>query len=497
MTGLHKIVVAGGDLVGWTVAAVLVNAVRGLPCSVTVLELPDLINVEPAQFTAASTLELFQLLGIDEDELIRRTGATFRLGTGIHYRNSPTDHRILAFGPHGAAAGIIPFHHYLNRARLAGAPVNINLFSPNASAAQRGRVCRTSDAGAESLPPLAYGLNLNTEKLTQLLKVNATMNGAIAVAQPIDSVELEPNSGYIKHLKLADGARLAADLFIDCSGESARLIGAALGVEYEDWSSYLPCSRVVALTTAANSDSTPVHHIAATDAGWISTTPLQQRAAHSLLYSPEFLDDDAAVVALRNHIGGFEPEAIATYEQRSGRRRGFWVRNCVAIGAAAGHVEALDVSTLDFAKRSALTLASLLPATPASPGTAKEFNRRLSGQLESARDFARLHYLAAAWRQTPFWQHATSTAQPESLRLRIDLFRSRGHLELEDHPAFPAESWVAALLSADIWPAGYHGLLDFMDAAKLNEHYEQMRQAMLADVSRMPEHRAYLRALRN
>ena len=493
---VSNIVIVGGDLAGWTVAAELASALTGTPCRITVLELPDLINVEPAQFTAPPAVDFFRRIGMDEDELIRRTGATLRLGTGIHYRNSATDHRILAFGQHGAAAGVVPFHHYVNRARNNGAPINLNAFSPNAIAARGGRVIRPQDPDASKRPPLSYGLNLNTEKLTQLLADNATLKGVQIVKGRIDSVTLEPNSGYILGLELVGGSRLAGDFFIDCSGESALLIGKAMGVGYDDWCRYLPCTRMMAVTTVNDRDNTPVHHIGAIESAWVSTTPLQHRAAHRLLYAPEFLDDAAAEDALTSHASGMDVEAIATTELRSGRRREFWANNCVAFGAAAATVEPLDLSSLYMVQLAAAELVRLLPATPASPELAIEFNRRVGGLFGSLRDFTRLHYAAAAWRATPFWRTATAAAHPSTLQEKIDLFTSRGHLELEEHSVFPRDTWVAALLSAGISPDGHHGLLDLMDAAALDAHFGNLQQAIRAGVADMPLHREYLGALK-
>lgn len=495
-SSLSSIVIVGGDLTGWTVAAALANSLRELPCQITVLELPDVINVEPAQFTAPSTLDFFRYIGIDEDELIRKTGATLRLGTGIHYRNDAKDHRILAFGQHGSAAGVVPFHHYVSRKRLSSAAANINAYSPNAIASRSGRVIRPTDADASKRPPLDYGLNLNTEKLTQLLISNAKLAGVRSMKGRIDSVTVEPNSGYISGLALDGGAHLEGDLYIDCSGETALLIGAAVGVGFEDWHCYLPCTRMMAVTTPSDSDNTPVHHIGAMESAWVSTTPLQHRAAHRLLYAHEHLDDNAAEAALRSHVSGLDVEAIATSDIRSGRRREFWARNCVAFGAAAATVEPLDLSTLHMTQSAAMELVRLLPATPASPELAIEFNRRVKGRFDSLRDFTRLHYAASSWRDTPFWRNADAAGHPASLQQKIDLFTDRGHLELEDNPVFPRDTWVSALLSAGIWPEGYHGLLDLMDAAALDAHFGNLRQAIVAGMDGMWPHREYLAALR-
>ena len=492
---LRRIVIVGGDLTGWTAAAGLAHALRGSGCSITLLEVDDLINVEPAQYTAPSTLDFFRHLGIDEDELIRQTGATLRLGTGLHYRNHETDHRILAFGTQGGTMGVVPFHHYVARQKLRGIDTNLNRFSATAMAARAGRVSRPTDEGAAAMPPVGYGLNMNTEKLTQLLGNNATLNGVEAIRVGIDAVDLDPASGYIRQLRLADGNTLAADLYVDCSGEAALLIGAAIGVPFEDWREYLPCSRVVAATTQSDRDNTPVHHLAATDDGWLSTTPLRYRAAHRLLYPAEFVGDDEAARRLGSHLGGFEAEAFSTHDMPSGRRREMWARNCVAIGSAAGFVEPLDVSSLHMSQRAVLALARRLPASPASPALAADYNRRMAADYESLRDFAHLHYVASAWRQSEFWREMRDYRRPASLQQRIELFRARGFLQLDDEDPWPEASWVAGLLSAGIWPEGWHPLLDALDPEQLDRHFASMGKAIMAAVEKMTPHREYLAQL--
>lgn len=494
-SGLNRIVIVGGDVAGWTVAAALANSLRGHRCTVTLLDVPDMANVEPVQYTAPATLDFFRRIGVDEDELIRQTGATLRLGSGIHYRNHATDHRILAFGKQGGTIGVVPFHHYLSRRRLSGLETNLNQFCATAVAAQQGRVGRPGDPGASALPPISYGLNMNTEKLTRLLRNNATLNGVQTVSLGIDSAELHPTSGYIRQLHLADKSTLEGDLFVDCSGEAALLIGATLRVAFEEWRDYLPCSRIIAATTKSDHDQTPLHHIAAQDDGWITSTPLRHRTAHQFLYPPEFVPDEEATLRLRAHIGGFEADAFSTRDIRSGRRRELWACNCVAIGSAAAFVEPLDLSTLHMTQRAAMQLAAMLPATPPSPAVATEFNRRIGGELESLKDFTHLHYVASFWRRSEFWREMAAGRRPPSLQQEIDLYRSRGHIRSRSDDAWPLETWVAALMSADIWPDGYHPLLDSFDSQQLDRHFGRMRQEIARATARMRPHREYLAAL--
>jgi len=491
---ISSVVIVGGDIAGWTAAAGLANALRDLEVSITVLELPDLINVEPAQYTAPGSLEFFTHLDVDAVELIRHTGATFRLGTGLHDVNGPGDHRVSAFGPAGGIMGFVHFHHYLTREFLHGQDVNLNDYSATAVAARNGRFVRPEDA-AGKFPPIDYGLNLNTEKLAQLLCKNAMVNGVGVVRRSIDSVQLSADGSRIQSLLLDDGTTLDADFYIDCSGENAALIGAALGVGYVDWSRWLPCSRAIGVTAKTAHEDIPVHHCTATDHGWLLDTPLQHRSACRFLYSPEDVSDADAATTVRDSLGLGEPEALAMSVAPSGHRERFWHANCVAIGPAGGSVESLELSSFHLLQSAVLRLARMWPASPVQPQLATEYNRATVDEFESLRDFTMLRYLKAGWRPAPFWQRMANITPPDSLAATLELFRSRGRVVAGEQDIFPRETRVAALLAAEQWPRGYDPLLDSMDSSQLQQHFANMKVAIAQVVQKMPAHREYLSGL--
>ena len=103
-----------------------------------------------------------------------------------------------------------------------------------------------------------------------------------------------------------------------------------------------------------------------------------------------------------------------------------------------------------------------------------------------------LRYAGAAWRNTPFWKRIASNDLPDSLQNRIELFRSRGRVHLDEHETFDRDAWVGALLAAELWPAGYDPLLDSMDAQQLQQHFTRMKVAIAQAVQAMPEHRDYI-----
>lgn len=491
---ISSIAIVGGDISAWAAAAWLANSLKGLDITITVLELPDMVNAEPMQYTAPETLRFFEALGIDDTRLINRTGATYRLGTGLHRLRSDNEHRILPFGRSGADIGHVHFHHFITRALLRGEKLTLNDHSPTAMAARAGKFC--GPASNESMPALSYGLNFNTQKLTRLLSDNATINGVGIVRSRINSAKLNAENGRIESLLLDDGTSLAADLFVDCSGEAALLIGNVLEVEFVDWSHFLPASRSIAATAKTDHHNIPVHHCTATDDGWFLSTPLQHRTACQFRYSAEHTSDEDAATQVERFVGELGPEALALSNMPSGHRRHMWRKNCVALGAAAGWVEPLDISNFHFLMSGLSRLTALLPTLAMQDGLARLFNAAMIEELDCVRDFSLLHYHAAQWRSTPFWCAARECQKPDSLQRRIELFASSGRIWLEERETFSRDTWAAAFLAAGIVPRAYDPLLDSIDDEPLQQHFSNMRRAIQGAVQQMPNHREYLAQLR-
>ena len=491
---VSSIAVVGGDISAWAAAAWLANSLKKLEITITVLELPDMVNAEPMQYTVPETLRFFEPLGIDITRLINITGATYRLGTGLHRLQSEAEHRILPFGHSGNDIGSVHFHHFITRALLRGEKFSLNDHSPTAIAARNGKFYGPKNS--EGMPPLAYGLNFNTEKMTRLLKDNAVINGVGIVRGRIDSVQLNSDDGRIESLLLEDDTSLAADLFVDCSGEAALLIGNALDVDFVDWSGFLPASRAIAVTAKTDHHNIPVHHCTATDDGWFLSTPLQHRTACQFRYSPEYVSDEVAATQVEKFVGELGPDAISMSNIRSGHRQSMWRKNCVALGAAAGWVEPLDISNFHFLMNGLARLTALMPTLAMQDGLATVFDRAMIEELICVRDFGLLHYHSAQWRKTAFWQAAKEHEIPDSLRERKELFASCGRIWLEEHETFPRDTWAAAFLAAGITPRAYDPMLDSMDEEQLQQHFSSMRRAIRVAVRQMPNHREYLARLR-
>ena len=101
---------------------------------------------------------------------------------------------------------------------------------------------------------------------------------------------LRADDGFIESVTLKSGARIAGELFIDCSGFRGLLIEQALKTGYEDWTHWLPCDRAVAVPSEKTGPATPYTRSTARTAGWQWRIPLQHRTGNGYVYSSAHLE---------------------------------------------------------------------------------------------------------------------------------------------------------------------------------------------------------------
>jgi len=84
---------------------------------------------------------------------------------------------------------------------------------------------------ADFQAPLNYAYHFDAVKLAQFLRKQAVASGVHHLVDTVDAVNLTED-GSIRSVTTRTHGALDADLFVDCTGFRAQLIGAALGVPY-------------------------------------------------------------------------------------------------------------------------------------------------------------------------------------------------------------------------------------------------------------------------
>ena len=119
-TEIKKVVIAGGGTAGWMAAAALSQQFHGI-VDVTLVESEEIGTVGVGEATIPQIRLFNASLGLDEDEFLRETQGTFKLGIEFVGWRRPGESYLHAFGPVGGRElAPVPFYQYWLKRHLAG-----------------------------------------------------------------------------------------------------------------------------------------------------------------------------------------------------------------------------------------------------------------------------------------------------------------------------------------------------------------------------------------
>ena len=489
---IRSILIVGGGTAGWMAAAALAKSAGAQGLTITLVESEQVGTVGVGEATIPPIQAFNKLLGIDEDLFVRETHATFKLGIEfVDWRHA--GHRYLhPFGLAGAdlKTGVSFSHYWLRWVREGGNPDNIR-FSAEGEAARLGRFGRTPPTGG-ALPNINYAFQFDASRYAAFLRRFAEARGVVRCEGRIVGVRRDPESGFISDVSLDDGRRFAADFFIDCSGFRSLLLGETMGVDFEDWSRWLPANRAVAIPCARVGDPEPYTRSTACEAGWQWRIPLQHRTGNGYVFSDAFIGEDEAASRLLSKLDGEAQADPKLLRFAAGRRRSSFVGNCLAIGLSSGFLEPLESTSIHFIQVAITKLLDMFPDRDFQPAVLKRFNAEMDGLYEAVRDFLIAHYKLTERDDTEFWRYCRAMDVPTSLQDKFDLFRARGQVLVEAHDVFAETNWFAVLYGQGLVPQGYHPLADMMADDDLRLALTQIRAAIRERVDGLPPHALFL-----
>jgi tryptophan halogenase len=488
-----KIVIVGGGSAGWMAAAAL-GRIIGEQWPIELVESEQIGTVGVGEATIPQILLFNGVLGLDEAEFIRATKGSFKLGIEFHGWGAPGESYIHAFGAVGRDLGLIPFHHYWLQARFRGDRSGLAEYSLSAMAAARNVFMREDPLPRTPIGAAVYAYHFDASLYGAHLRTHAEKWGVKRHEGRITSVGRDGESGHVTHVELEDGRRIEGDLFVDCSGFRALLIGETMGSAYVDWSHWLPCDRALAVPCESVEPLTPVTRAIAREAGWQWRIPLQHRIGNGYVYCSDFIGDDEAADSLMGNLDGKALGEPRPLKFTAGRRQDFWRGNVVALGLASGFLEPLESTSIHLVQSGIKHLVDLLPRDGIDPADVAAFNTKLAFEYEKIRDFLILHYWANG-RSEPFWKRCREMDIPDTLIEKIETFRSHGRIFRFNEELFTELAWLQVMVGQNILPRSYHPLADAAGNDKVDQYLASIRELIAAKVSKMPDHRDYLERL--
>lgn len=490
---ISSIVIVGGGTAGWMSAALLAQVLKGR-YAITLVESDEIGTVGVGEATIP-VIQLFnRLLGINEEEFLRETGGTFKLGIEFIDWGRPGDRYMHAFGRFGHDALHLPFDNYWQRLYQSGKAADLAEYSINRMAAKANRFMHPrSDPPNSPLADIAYAYHFDASRYARYLRKYAESRGVRRIEGKILDVRKRGTDGHIDAL-LLDGDRLVSgDIFIDCTGFRALLIEGALETGFEDWSHWLPCDRAVAIPCASSGPLTPYTRSTARQAGWQWRIPLQHRIGNGHVFCSSYISEDEATATLLAHLDGealAEPRALRF---KTGMRRLGWNRNVVAVGLSSGFLEPLESTSIHLIQTAITRLITYFPDQGFDAPDIDEYNRQCRLEYERVRDFIILHYHLNQRTDFPFWRRCSSMQVPGTLQRKLALYRSHGRLVRDDNELFAEVAWLQVMHGQGLRPRHCHPLAEVPDEGELARHLDNIRRVVASVVERMPDHAEYLK----
>ena len=484
-----NIVIVGGGTAGWLTAAflsrILAAKLEG-GVRITLIESEEIGIIGVGEGTFPTIRNTLAAIGIEERRFMQASLATFKQGIRfVDWETGPVQGAHSAYfhpfsAPHNLnGAELLPYwilgcaDHHLSFVEATGVQQQV--------VATRRAPKRIQDPDYQG--PLTYAYHFDAARLANLLRDVSKELGVKHLLGRVDSVEMT-DSGDIAAVVSPEHGRLTADLFIDCSGFRAELIGKTLGVPFKSVADHLFTDRAMTIQVPYERPDAPLESCTvstAHEAGWTWDIGLESRRGVGYVYSSAHTDDDRAEEVLRSYIGPMAKDLSARKIRfETGYRERQWVGNCVAVGLSAGFFEPLESTGIMLIEVAAHLISEIFPWDGVMKPAADLFNRLMANRYEKITDFLKLHYCLSR-RDEPFWRdNANPSSIPDSLQEKLEMWRFRTPSRFDfigDYETFLPISYQAVLYGM--------GFVTDLEAASASYRAKKSASARFGEISSM------------
>jgi tryptophan halogenase len=446
MKQINSICIFGGGSAGWITALSISTTFPEF--KVTMILPTQYSNIGVGESTQDNLISLIGTSGMDFADFVKKTDATIK--HGIYYTDWNTIgedywHPFSNMTDQGFYTDSHKYH-FLNQTDPGTYPRKNYYKTVHADY----EVCvkQNTTTNAE-----IYGIHIDADKAADYIR--NFLKDSITVVESAD-VEIFSDGNNVQHIRCGN-QNITADLFVDCSGFSRKLIGTINGVVEDGYEGNVNTALFMRLPYVDKDKETiPYTQASATKYGWIWTIPLDSRLGTGCVYNDKFCSDTEAEQVFREYWGTERTKdmEIKKIKFHSGSLKNPWKGNVVAIGLSSGFVEPLEATGIAWFINSCNVLKYVLQHRYYDEDVANRFNANIRQFVEDVQDFVDVHYMLSARRDSEFWKYQTSRPRSSRVLARLETYKrympnKNNRVQAHGFWAFNDVSWIDILTGYD------------------------------------------------
>lgn len=275
-------------------------------------------------------------------------------------------------------------------------------------------------------PVAAVAVHFNATKLAGFLR-------AIAAHRNIEQLDgivgriISDDYGAITSIVTDQGTTVDGDFFFDCTGFNRAIIGKHFKSKWISFKDILPADKAISYFKPISNDIPSHTEATAMKNGWLWNIPLRSRFGCGYVYSSDFTTSSEVEEEINLMEDGENIEWGRQFSFEAGCYEKIWIKNCMAVGLAAGFLEPLEATSI---LQTILNLEALL-ATPInliennsrSKNNVNRFNAAITAEIA---EFLYLHYFTTR-SDTDFWRQFDygDPKMPEFVKEILEISKER------------------------------------------------------------------------
>ena len=442
MSKLSKVAVVGGGAAGW-LTALYINKI--LPESqITLIESEAIGILGAGEGSVPTLVEFLRFLQIDEQEFVKETNSTHKLG--ILFDNWNGDNKDyfhsfsvlhqkfnFAYDDEGELVNEFFGYHYQNNTPIFLGEISEQLARNNKAPFIDGKIDGSSQIAN-------YSYHFDAHLVAKFLRNKAEERGVNRVEGVVSNF-IQDSEGNVVKIVLPD-TEVECDFVFDCSGFRRLLIGNLFKSPWKSYTEQLKINTAIAFQIPQfDNKIEPYTKAICMKNGWMWQIPLQNRIGCGYIFDKNYITAEEAKLEVEELLG-HSINIVNNINFEAGAYRKVWINNCIAIGLSSAFTEPIEAPSI-FNAINQLWVLNDTQLKNYNQDFIKQYNEYTNKMNDDVLDFLYFHYLTKR-RDTPFWkEYQTTTTTPPSLQSKLTHWEKSTYQidDFKNHP-FGLLSWL-------------------------------------------------------